>query len=180
MRQGIRRKAKIHRRRDQPAQAMVRRDINSADPLPQSLSSTQDHSLYFHIELHSTFTISASIAAMNGSRDLTDIKSDQQLDPMATIAVEIAMAPAVARLRAVPKFDPALHLVGARPASKMSMQEVGFEEDVGVSPVAVSEPFQLFTAEAVDIMRDEIFRVPEKYKYSSNIAKSQLRGYAKE
>jgi hypothetical protein len=104
---------------------------------------------------------------------------DQEVDMLATVAVQTTVAPAVARLRAVPDFDPARHLVRAFPEKKMSMQELGFE-DKGVSPVAVSEPFQLFTPEAVDRMRDEIFCVPDKYKFSSNIAKSQLRGYAKE
>ncbi|KAJ4344599.1 uncharacterized protein N0V89_012343 [Didymosphaeria variabile] len=99
---------------------------------------------------------------------------------MATVAVQTTVAPAIARLRAMPKFNPDQHLVGALPAKKMTMQELGFEEDVGVSPVAVSDPFQLFTAEAVKFMRGEVFRVPEKYKFSSNIAKSQLRGYAKD
>ncbi|KAL1595716.1 hypothetical protein SLS60_009405 [Paraconiothyrium brasiliense] len=106
--------------------------------------------------------------------------SEQQVDTMATVAVQTTMAPAIARLRAAPKFNPAWHLVGALPARKMTMQELGFEADVGVSPVAVSDPFQLFTAEAVEFMRDEIFQVPDKYKFSSNIAKSQLRGYAKD
>lgn len=99
---------------------------------------------------------------------------------MATVAVQTTVAPAIARLRAAPKFDPMRHLVRAIPEKKTSMQELGFAEDVGVSSVAVSDPFQLFTPEAVDIMRDEVFRVPDKYRFSSNIAKSQLRGYAKE
>ncbi|KAL5386739.1 hypothetical protein PMIN06_010543 [Paraphaeosphaeria minitans] len=106
--------------------------------------------------------------------------SDQPADMMATVAIQTTVAPAVARLKAVPKFDPARHLARAFPEEKMSMQELGFAEDIGVSPVAVSVPFQLFTPEAVNIMRDEIFCVPDKYKFSSNIAKSQLRGYAKD
>lgn len=113
-------------------------------------------------------------------QDLTLSMTDQQADIMATMAVQTTVAPAVARLRAVPKFDPARHLVRAVPEKKMSMQELGFAEDVGVSPVAVSSPFQLFTPDAVDIMRNEVFCVPDVYKFSSNIAKSQLRGYAKE
>jgi hypothetical protein len=105
--------------------------------------------------------------------------TDQEVDMLANVAVQTTVAPAVTRLRAVPRFDPAQHLVRAFPEKKMSMQELGLEDE-GVSPVAVSEPFQLFTPEAVDMMRDEIFCVPDKYKFSSNIAKSQLRGYAKE
>lgn len=104
-----------------------------------------------------------------------------QIDPMATVAVQTDVARTVARLKAVRDvFDPARHLVGELPASKMSMKDLGFPEDVGVSPVAVSHPFQLFTVEAVKIMREEIFNVPDKYKFQSNIAKTQLRGYAQE
>ncbi|KAF9730601.1 hypothetical protein PMIN01_11470 [Paraphaeosphaeria minitans] len=87
--------------------------------------------------------------------------SDQPADMMATVAIQTTVAPAVARLKAVPKFDPARHLARAFPEEKMSMQELGFAEDIGVSPVAVSVPFQLFTPEAVNIMRDEIFCVPD-------------------
>lgn len=79
-----------------------------------------------------------------------------------------------------PRFDPARHLVGAIPTKKTSMEDLGYPKDMGVSPIAVSDPFQLFTNEAVEIMREEIFRVSNQYKFKSNIAASQLRGYAKE
>lgn len=60
------------------------------------------------------------------------------------------------------------------------MEELGYSKDRGVSPIAVSQPFQLFTEEAVHEMRREIFKpeVLENCKYSSNIAACQLRGYA--
>lgn len=52
----------------------------------------------------------------------------------------------------------------------------------GVSPVAVTEPFQLFAKEAIHQMRSEIQskEVWETAQYSSNLSggKSQLRGYA--
>lgn len=59
------------------------------------------------------------------------------------------------------------------------MKEIGLQ-DVGVSPNAVSEPFELFTPEAVRQMRAETLRpeVFENCQYSSNLAKGQLRGYA--
>lgn len=101
---------------------------------------------------------------------------------MAT-AIQTSLAPPIAKLTAVDnvvQFDPAAHLVGDLPNKKISMKEVGFAEDIGVSPVAVSHPFRLFTQEAVEIMRKEIFDIPDKYKFQSNIAKSQLRGYARE
>jgi len=60
------------------------------------------------------------------------------------------------------------------------MEDIGYSASNGVSPVAVSEPFRLFSEEAVDIMRSEVFDADarEKYTYTSNIAPKQLRGYA--
>ena len=61
------------------------------------------------------------------------------------------------------------------------MEEIGLA-DKGVSPVAVSEPFSLFTKEAIQQMRAEVLskNVLENCKYSSNIAQCQLRGFAPE
>lgn len=84
-------------------------------------------------------------------------------------------SPAVGRL-----FDPSKHLAYVEPAYIHTMEDLGFPASRGVSPVAVSEPFPLFTGEAVDIMRSEILskEVQEKYTYSSDIAAKQIRGYA--
>ena len=76
-------------------------------------------------------------------------------------------------------FDPEKHLNFEPPTKIFTMEELGFQ-DVGVSPNAVSEPFQLFTSEAIQQMRAETLRpeVFENCQYSSNLAKGQLRGYA--
>ena len=76
-------------------------------------------------------------------------------------------------------FDPETHLNFKPPSKIFSMEELGFQ-DVGVSPNAVSEPFQLFTPEAIKQMRAETLRpeVFENCQYNSNLAKGQLRGYA--
>ncbi|KAH8602736.1 hypothetical protein B0O99DRAFT_499353 [Bisporella sp. PMI_857] len=60
------------------------------------------------------------------------------------------------------------------------MEDIGLPASNGVSPVAVSEPFRLFSEDAVNIMRGEIFskEVQENYSYTSDIAPKQLRGYA--
>lgn len=78
-------------------------------------------------------------------------------------------------------FDPAKHLNFKPPTRVLTMRDVGLPEDHGVSPFAVSEPFSLFTAEAVQEMRKEIFQpqVLKNYSYTSNIAQCQLRGYEK-
>lgn len=78
-----------------------------------------------------------------------------------------------------PAFDPAKHLNFEFPGKIWTMEEIGFV-DKGVSPIAVSEPFPLFTEEAVKQMRAEVLSKPvwENCKYSSNLAKCQLRGFA--
>lgn len=77
-------------------------------------------------------------------------------------------------------FDPAEHLTFTPPEQVILMTDLGYPADMGVSPVAVSQPFKLFSNEAVQQMRSEILD-PEVIKhcgYQSNIAASQVRGYA--
>jgi hypothetical protein len=80
-----------------------------------------------------------------------------------------------------PRFDPNRHITFEEPSDILMMKDIGYAEDVGVSPVAVTQPFQLFSPEAIRIMRSEIARpeVKEDHHYASNIANSQLRGYAR-
>ena len=77
-------------------------------------------------------------------------------------------------------FDPEKHLNYKQPSKIHTMADLNLADGIGVSPVAVSEPFQLFTEEAVGRMRAEVFskNVWEKCQYSSNLAQCQLRGFA--
>lgn len=77
-------------------------------------------------------------------------------------------------------FDPKKHIDFKSPSKIHTMADLKLAEGTGVSPFAVSEPFQLFTQEAVQRMRAEIFRkdVWENCQYSSNLAQCQLRGFA--
>ncbi|KAK3067548.1 hypothetical protein LTR53_015532, partial [Teratosphaeriaceae sp. CCFEE 6253] len=77
-------------------------------------------------------------------------------------------------------FDPREHLVYEEPKSIVMMKDIGFTETTGVSPMAVSEPFKLFSAKCIQKFRDEVLseEVLEKCSYKSNIAAMQLRGYA--
>ncbi|KAH9888304.1 hypothetical protein F4778DRAFT_786114 [Xylariomycetidae sp. FL2044] len=77
-------------------------------------------------------------------------------------------------------FDPSRHLTFKECPKVHLMKELGFPEDKGVSPVAVSEPFPLFTQEAVMRMRQEVLspEVMQNCQYSSNLAHCQLRGFA--
>lgn len=79
-------------------------------------------------------------------------------------------------------FDPGRHIAYQEPPEILTMKDIGFTEDVGVSPVAVTHPFQLFNPDAIKIMRSEIDKpeVRAKHHYASNIASAQLRGYARE
>jgi hypothetical protein len=77
------------------------------------------------------------------------------------------------------EFDPSKHLNYSPPLKVWTMQEIG-KTDQGISPNAVSEPFELFTEEAIKQMRTEVLSkgVMENCKYSSNLAHCQLRGFA--
>ncbi|KAI0898163.1 hypothetical protein F4806DRAFT_493828 [Annulohypoxylon nitens] len=77
-------------------------------------------------------------------------------------------------------FDPSRHLAFKEAPKVHTMKEIGLSEDTGISPVAVSEPFPLFTEEAVMRMRQEVLspEVLKNCQYSSNLAQCQLRGFA--
>lgn len=79
-------------------------------------------------------------------------------------------------------FQPDQHLAFKPPESIVSMKDIGYDEGVGVSPMAVSQPFQLFSPKAVQNFRNEILspKVLEKYSCHSNIAASHLRGFVAE
>ncbi|KAL3468342.1 hypothetical protein BJX64DRAFT_282520 [Aspergillus heterothallicus] len=77
-------------------------------------------------------------------------------------------------------FDPSKHLRFTPPSKVYSMEDLGYSRSRGVSPIGVSEPFPLFSAEAIEHMRREVLsdEVFSKWKYSSELAQCQLRGYA--
>ncbi|PVH76084.1 hypothetical protein DL98DRAFT_551340 [Cadophora sp. DSE1049] len=60
------------------------------------------------------------------------------------------------------------------------MDDIGLPMTNGISPVAVSEPFPLFTSEAIDIMRSEVFtdEVMNNYSMTSDLIPMSVRGYA--
>jgi len=78
------------------------------------------------------------------------------------------------------EFDPVKHLAFVPPSKIYTMEELDFPQTDGVSPVAVSDPFPLFTQKAIQRMRAEIMsnKVWENCQYSSNLAQCQLRGFA--
>lgn len=79
-----------------------------------------------------------------------------------------------------PPFDPSTHLCFVPPQQTLPMTDIHLSLDTGISPLAVSHPFPLFTPSAVARLREEILsdEVLASSAYSSNIAPAQLRGYA--
>ncbi|KAJ0382268.1 hypothetical protein COL922a_012915 [Colletotrichum nupharicola] len=54
-------------------------------------------------------------------------------------------------------FNPDQHPAFVEEPKKLTLKDVSLPEDIGISPVACSEPFPLFTEEAIQTMRQEIF-----------------------
>jgi hypothetical protein len=81
--------------------------------------------------------------------------------------------------QARPSFDPDHHLSFKTAPKILSLKDIGLSEDVGISPMAVSDPFPLFNEEAIQIMRSEIFsqEVWDNCMISSEFAGCQLRGH---
>ena len=67
-------------------------------------------------------------------------------------------------------------------SANLYAEDLHLPEDNGISPVAVSEPFPLFSQDAVARMRAEVLRkeVLSNCQYSSDLAQCQLRGFAAE
>ena len=85
--------------------------------------------------------------------------------------------------RAIPKvdFDAKRHVAFQMPARTYMMAEWGLE-DQGVSPIAASDPFPLFSPEAVQQARREIFSedVLKSCQFASTFTKNMVRGYSQE
>lgn len=77
-------------------------------------------------------------------------------------------------------FDPEKHLVYNGLPKRHTMEELSFPPDLGISPIGVSEPFKLFSEEAVRHMRNEVLsdEVWDNCRFASSIAACQLRGMA--
>lgn len=80
------------------------------------------------------------------------------------------------------EFDPDRHIDYQPPVSLLTWENIGFPKDHGVAPVCATQPFRLFSEEAVRQMRSEILQpdVLNCYTTGSNIAALQVRGFAAE
>ncbi|KAL2860048.1 hypothetical protein BJX68DRAFT_251870 [Aspergillus pseudodeflectus] len=74
-------------------------------------------------------------------------------------------------------FTPSVHLAYSPPSKIHKMADFGLE-GAGISPNAISEPFPLFTPEAIRQMRGEIFSeaVLEHCRFSSSFCANMIRG----
>lgn len=79
------------------------------------------------------------------------------------------------------EFNAKKHINFVPPERIYTMKEIDLEGE-GISPVASSEPFSLYTREAAQQVRREIFSeaVLEKSQYASSFAKNMIRGYSQE
>lgn len=78
------------------------------------------------------------------------------------------------------RFDPARHLRFEPPKSIVTLKELLLSEKDAISPVAITEPFPLFTLEGVKQMRADLFR-PEVVKAHGARHKTgcyKMRGYS--
>ncbi|KAI5480402.1 hypothetical protein MNV49_000977 [Pseudohyphozyma bogoriensis] len=78
------------------------------------------------------------------------------------------------------RFDASKHLAYVPPESRITMKELALE-DVGISPIAVTAPFPLFSREGVTELRRDILskEVLDKYTVSSYLAAFQGREFTK-
>ncbi|KAH7253193.1 hypothetical protein B0J15DRAFT_560300 [Fusarium solani] len=86
-----------------------------------------------------------------------------------------------AKLTKKETWDAEKHLAFQPPSKILSMKEIGLEGH-GISPNACSEPFPLFSEEAIKQMRAEIFSetVLEKCQYASTFNANMVRGMGHE
>ncbi|KAM0418927.1 hypothetical protein ACHAPT_012192 [Fusarium lateritium] len=74
-------------------------------------------------------------------------------------------------------FNPKEHITFTPPQNIVTMKDIGLEGH-GISPNAVSDPFPLFSKEAMLQMRAEIFSEPvlDKCRFSSDLTPNLIRG----
>ncbi|KAL3490256.1 hypothetical protein BJX62DRAFT_252073 [Aspergillus germanicus] len=103
----------------------------------------------------------------------TTKKATRPTHPLPRSLIEGARIPSDEKV----PFDPSVHLAYAPPSKIHKMADFGLE-GAGISPNAISEPFPLFTAEAIRQMRGEVFspEVLEHCRFSSSFCANMIRG----
>jgi hypothetical protein len=131
---------------------------------------------------HMSLGIEAVQSCPSTTQSITEIAPELQYrtDYLNQVTYSAVMPHSAMGKMTFPIFDPQVHLASQEPSQILLMKDVGLE-NIGVYPVVVTQPFQLFSREAIEIMRREIEKqeVSEKCGFRSNIANAQLRGYAR-
>ena len=80
----------------------------------------------------------------------------------------------------MPRFDPAVHLAFTPPTARHSFTELGLTKPANAPDICFTEPFQLFSAEGVRMLRREIFRKEflDKYMRSWGRAPCYIGGHS--
>lgn len=80
------------------------------------------------------------------------------------------------------KFDPAKHMSFQPPQSIITLRELLLSEENACSPVAITQPFPLFSREGVIEMRKDVFRKEVVLKHGQKIKPGvyKMRGYSKD
>ena len=121
------------------------------------------------------------VESVMASADVLRQPAAQPSMPSGGVSFKPIIQPAVARSKTQDaNFDPKQHLAFQKPEQVVMMRDIGYRDDTGVSPVAVSQPFRLFSDEAVEKFREEVLseEVMSKCTWKSNLAACQVRGYA--
>lgn len=84
--------------------------------------------------------------------------------------------------RAPATFDPAKHMAFRPPESVVTLKELLLSEQNACSPVAITEPFPLFSLQGVVEMRKDIFRESVVRRHSQKIKDGvyKMRGYSQD
>ena len=105
------------------------------------------------------------------------INMDTQAIPL---PLEVGFAPSSASSTT---FDPEAHLCIQAPRGLITLEELGLSGESAISPVAITQPFPLFSAECVKLMRADLFRreVVEKHASRSSFNGCyKIRGYSQD
>lgn len=92
----------------------------------------------------------------------------------------VAFPSPIPRLK--PRFDPAKHMAFEAPTGCLTMADLGLPADTGISPIAVTAPFQLFSPAGVRELRRDILsrECLENWSVSSSFSSFQTREHSKE
>ncbi|GME72311.1 unnamed protein product [Ambrosiozyma monospora] len=141
---------------------------------------TCNHFLNMSAQVISTSELNELVIGGNQHMKIDDHQFATQIKPKSDVLSNIDLSV---------KFDPKIHLAFTKDCLKnykrTTMEELGATCAEQISEIGVSEPFPLFTDEAIDIMRAEILR-KEVFDFGGRLCFNSttgldctLRGYAK-